>query len=68
MPSGAPTAAPTAAPVVVVEGSLGPASVRGSISVTGVPDELVEEVGQERLIQEVRRRGGGSVERNRGGG
>lgn len=51
-PTGAPTAVPSAAPTVVV-GGLGPGSVKGAISASGVPDELVEEKGEERLVQEV---------------
>lgn len=60
-PSSAPTGAVTGAPTAVVAtvaptvavGALGPAFVKGSISASGVPDELVLEKGEERLVQEV---------------
>eukprot|EP00752_Nemacystus_decipiens_P008543 g7630.t1 len=49
--SAAPTVVPTAMPTVAA-GPLGPASVKGTISASGVPDELVAEKGEERLVQE----------------
>lgn len=51
-PTIAPSAAPTAATREANE--LGPSSVKGVISVAGVSDELVDEKGQDALIQEVR--------------
>eukprot|EP00903_Cladosiphon_okamuranus_P012187 g11430.t1 len=51
----APTAALTAVPTVEptsAAGELGPGSVKGSISASGIPAELVAEKGEERLVQE----------------
>lgn len=65
-PTMAPTGAPTASNRDV--SVLGPSSVIGVISVMGVSDELVEDKGEEALIQEVRGVGLGLVYASEKGG